>query len=78
MPIRVGLVAGSTVVELPSDTLTTVASGEITVFVGVWGFLPPVSHMIATIRKASPMRSQDWTFFGRRPCGLGDAAIAAQ
>src|ERR1700723_3637493 len=41
------------------------------VFAGVGGFLPPVSHMMATIRNASPMRSQDWTFFGRRPCGLG-------
>jgi hypothetical protein len=39
---------------------------------GVDGFLPPVSHMMATMRKASPMRSQDWTFFGRRPWGFGD------
>ena len=38
---------------------------------GVCGFLPPVSHMMATMRKASPMRSQDWAFFGRRPCGFG-------
>src|SRR5271154_1879895 len=42
------------------------------VFAGVGGFLPPVSHMMATMRNASPMRSQDWTFFGRRPWGFGD------
>src|ERR1700723_2235176 len=41
------------------------------VFAGVGGFLPPVSHMMVTIRNASPMRSQDWTFFGRSPCGFG-------
>src|SRR5271155_5695550 len=38
---------------------------------GGCSFLPPVSHMMATIRNASPIRSQDWTFFGRRPWGLG-------
>src|SRR5229473_3750408 len=37
---------------------------------GVGGFLPPVSHMMATMRNASPTRSQDWTFFGRRPWGF--------
>ena len=37
---------------------------------GVGGFLPPVSHMMATMRNARPMRSQDWTFFGRRPWGF--------
>ncbi len=33
MPIRVGLVAGSSVVELPPDILTTVPSGQVTVVV---------------------------------------------
>src|SRR5260370_33297662 len=37
---------------------------------GVGGFLPPVSHMTATIRDASPPRSQDCTFLGRRPWGF--------
>src|SRR5882762_1356228 len=37
---------------------------------GVSGFLPPVSHIMATMRNASPTRSQDWTFFGRRPWGF--------
>src|ERR1700684_2617243 len=41
------------------------------VFVGVGAFLPPVSHMMLTMRNASPMRSQDWTFLGRSPCGFG-------
>src|ERR1700677_70612 len=35
------------------------------------GFLPPVSHMIATMRNARPTRSQDCTFLGRSPSGLG-------
>jgi hypothetical protein len=29
--------------------------------------LPPVSHMMATIRNASPARSQDCTFLGKDP-----------
>src|SRR5260370_11859523 len=37
----------------------------------VCGFLPPVSHIIRTISKARLMSSQDWTFFGSRPGGLG-------
>src|ERR1700684_2016103 len=41
------------------------------VFVGVGGFLPPVSHMMATMRNASPMRNHDWTFLGRSACVLG-------
>ena len=35
------------------------------------GFFPPVSHMMMTIKRARPMRSHDWTFFGSRPGGLG-------
>src|ERR1700722_8343996 len=38
---------------------------------GVCGFLPPVSHIIRTITSARLMSSQDWTFFGSRPGGLG-------
>src|ERR1700691_3057162 len=57
-------------VSLTSRGASTGAADEAA-FTGVGGFLPPVSHMMATIRNASPMRSQDWTFFGRRPWGLG-------
>src|SRR6202162_5536141 len=57
-------------VSLTSSGAKTGAADEA-VFAGVGGFLPPVSHMMATMRNASPMRSQDWTFFGRRPCGFG-------
>src|ERR1700691_4948907 len=57
-------------VSLTSRGASTGAA-EDAAFAGVGGFLPPVSHMMAIIRNASPMRSQDWTFFGRRPCGFG-------
>src|ERR1700690_1536679 len=57
-------------VSLTSRGASTGAADDAA-FTGGGGFLPPVSHMMATIRNANPMRSQDWTFFGRRPCGLG-------
>src|SRR5271154_5968690 len=57
-------------ISLTSSGAGTGAVDEA-VFVGVGGFFPPVSHMMATMRNASPMRSQDWTFFGRSPCGFG-------
>src|SRR6202142_4480065 len=57
-------------VSLTSRGASTGAADDAA-FTGGGGFLPPVSHMMTTIRNASPMRSQDWTFFGRRPCGLG-------
>src|SRR5271155_3104152 len=57
-------------VSLTSRGASTGATDDAA-FTGVGGFLPPVSHMMVTMRNASPMRSQDWTFFGRRPCGLG-------
>ena len=37
----------------------------------VCGFFPPVSHMMTTIKKARPIISHDWTFFGSRPGGFG-------
>src|ERR1700733_5133532 len=57
-------------VSLTSSGAASGLAGERS-FAGVAGFLPPVSHMIATIRNASPMSNQDCTFFGRRPGGLG-------
>src|SRR5271156_6029945 len=57
-------------VSLTSSGAST-GTADDAALTGVGGFLPPVSHMIATIRNANPIRSQDWTFFGRRPCGLG-------
>src|ERR1700723_1709909 len=57
-------------VSLTSSGAITGAADEAA-FVGVEGFLPPVSHMMATMRNANPMRSQDWTFLGRSPCGFG-------
>src|ERR1700691_2382207 len=57
-------------VSLTSRGASTGAADDAAL-TGVGGFLPPVSHIMATIRNASPMRSQDWTFFGKRPCGLG-------
>src|ERR1700678_278562 len=58
---------------LVSLTSSGAAAGgtDEAVFEGAAGFLPPVSHMMLTMRNASPMRSQDWTFLGRSPCGLG-------
>jgi len=53
-------------VSLTSSGTGSEVAGE-SALVGVCGFLPPVSHMMATMRKARPMRSYDWTFFGRRP-----------
>ena len=35
------------------------------------GFFPPVSHMMRTMRTASPASSQDCTFFGSKPGGFG-------
>src|SRR5579863_9399283 len=58
---------------LVSLTSRGAGTGDVdeAVLAGVGGFLPPVSHMMATMRNASPMRSQLWTFFGRSPCGFG-------
>src|SRR5712664_1492130 len=39
--------------------------------VGAAGFFPPVSHMMTIMRAARPASSQDCTFFGSRPGGLG-------
>src|SRR6267143_6249675 len=38
---------------------------------GAGGFFPPVSHMMRIMRTARPASSQDCTFFGNRPGGLG-------
>src|SRR5260370_18509206 len=38
---------------------------------GAGGFFPPVSHMMTIMRRARLARSQDCTFLGRRPGGLG-------
>src|SRR5208282_1443607 len=58
-------------VSLTSSGASTGVADEAAL-AGVGGFFPPVSHMMATIKNARPMRSQDWTFFGRRPWGFGD------
>src|SRR5271154_5232308 len=58
-------------VSLTSSGAST-GAGDEPALAGVGGFLPPVSHMMATIKNARPMSSQDWTFFGRRPWGFGD------
>src|SRR6267143_659248 len=38
---------------------------------GAGGFFPPVSHMMRIMRTARPASSQDCTFLGSRPGGLG-------
>src|SRR6202049_5178864 len=39
------------------------------------GFFPPVSHMMTTMSRAMPIITQDWTFFGSRPCGFGALSL---
>src|SRR6267143_427868 len=56
--------------SLTSSGACSMGAGGIAL-AGACGFLPPVSHIIRTISKAKLMSSQDWTFFGSRPGGLG-------
>src|SRR5258707_4689102 len=61
----------STILASLTSKGASTAGGVGTERAGAGGFFPPVSHMMTIMRRARLASSQDCTFLGRRPGGLG-------